>query len=66
MNTYQYKLQGLTCEACVKIVKKILSGVDGVKEVFASLDGDLKIDTDREIEKSEFVSALKDTNYKIL
>lgn len=66
MYSYQYKLGGLTCGACVKIVQKTIGGINGVKEVTASLNGDLEIQSERELDKTEIVATLKDTDYKIL
>lgn len=66
MYSYQYKLQGLTCGACTKIVQKRIGVIDGVTEAKAELNGNLEIKSDREIDKSELVDALKDTDYKII
>lgn len=66
MFTYQYKLGGLNCEACIKLVKMDLGGIKGITNIDLDLDGSLEINADREIDKSEVVAALKDSEYKIL
>ncbi len=66
MYSYQYKLQGLTCEACAKIVQKKIEKVEGVTETIAELNGNLEIKSERELDKTEVVEALRDTDYKIL
>ncbi|PIZ76102.1 hypothetical protein COY05_02400 [Candidatus Peregrinibacteria bacterium CG_4_10_14_0_2_um_filter_38_24] len=66
MFTSQYKLSGLDCESCVKMVKMDLGEIAGITEVGLDLSGDLNIKSDREIDKAEIVDALKDTEYKIL
>ena len=66
MFDYQYKLGGLTCEACIKLVKMDLGGIKGITNIDLNLDGSLEIKADREIDKDEIVTALKDTEYKIL
>lgn len=66
MHTYQFKVEGLTCQACQKIIQKKLGKVTGVNGVSVELDGKLEIKSEREIAKSELVEALKDTDYKIV
>lgn len=66
MFSYQYKLGGLNCEACIKLVKMDLGGIKGITNIDLALDGSLEIKADREIDKDEIVAALKDTEYKIL
>lgn len=67
MNTLKFKLQGLHCEACVKISKMNLSDINGVKEVELDLaSGEGKLTSDREIALSEVEAAMKDTEYKVI
>jgi copper chaperone CopZ len=66
MKSYQFSLQGLTCEACVKLVKKRLEKISGVTEVEVDLQGNLTIKSERDLEKANLMIALKDTDYKVL
>ncbi|MDP2642918.1 MAG: hypothetical protein Q8P62_03695 [Candidatus Peregrinibacteria bacterium] len=66
MFSYQYKLGKLNCEACIKLVKMDLGTVKGITNIDLDIDGALELKADREIDKSEIVSALKDSEYKIL
>ena len=52
MFDYQYKLGGLTCEACIKLVKMDLGGIKGITNIDLNLDGSLEIKADMEIDKS--------------
>ena len=67
MQTIKFKLQGLHCEACVKISKMNLSEIGGVSEVELDLtSGEGKLTAEREIALSEIEAALKDTDYKVI
>lgn len=66
MNSYQFQVEGLSCQACQKIIQKKLGSVKGVSGVNVDLKGKLEVKAEREVSKSELVEALKDTDYKIL
>ncbi len=66
MKSYQFNLQGLTCEACTKIVKKRIGKVSGISDVEVDLQGYLKVKTEQDLNKEELIIALKDTDYKVL
>lgn len=61
-----FKINGLTCDACVKLVSKKLAKIKGVSEL--SIDkrsGTLEINSEKIIEAREINNYLKDTDYKI-
>ncbi len=67
MNTYKFKLQGLHCEACVKLVKMDLGEIPGVSEVSVDLaSGEGTITADREVGVSEIEQALAGSEYKVI
>lgn len=66
MYSYQYQLEGLNCQACQKIIQKKVGNIKGVKELSIELDGKLQVTSERELDKSEVINSLKDTDYKIL
>ncbi|KKR19795.1 MAG: Heavy metal transport/detoxification protein [Parcubacteria group bacterium GW2011_GWE2_39_37] len=66
MNKINFKLQGLHCEACVKMATLKFKKIDGVKEVKIDLtSGDAEINTETPIEIEKFKLALTDTDYTI-
>ena len=66
MISSNFKLTGLHCESCVKIITKKLLGILGVKEANVTLAGDASVTSDREITKQEVVIALTGLEYKVL
>ncbi len=65
MKTYQFTIQGITCEACIKLVKKRLGKIIGITTINLDLKGKLGIQAERNLDASELVQALKDTNYTL-
>lgn len=65
MKSFQFTVQGLTCEACAKIIKKRLGKVTGVGEITVDLNGHVEIQASRDIDIAEFAAALQDTNYTL-
>lgn len=66
MYTINIKLAGFTCEACVKLSKRIIEKIDGVKETNIQLAGDAEIISDRLIPKSEIKEAFLGSDYGVL
>lgn len=66
MKSTHFQLSGLTCEACTKIIKKRVGKLSNVSEVNVDLQGNLEIKADRDLDKDEVITALKDTDYKVL
>lgn len=63
----KFKLEGLTCEACIRLSKMKLEKVSGVKEAkVIDLDGRVEISADRKVSLDELQSALAGTDYKII
>lgn len=66
MHSFLFQVEGISCQACQKIIQKRLGNVQGVSGVSVELNGQLEVKADRAVDKSELVNALKDTDYKIL
>ena len=62
-----FKLSGLTCGACEKLVGKRLKTINGVEDVKVSLhDAQASVFASRAISESEVALALEDTHYEII
>lgn len=58
---------GLTCAACIRLITKKLSGIDGVTEIRSvSQDGLAYILNDRVLPRQTFTDAFADTPYQII
>lgn len=62
-----FKLKGLTCHACVKVIYlKISEGLGGIKDVRVSDDkSQLAVISEREVGLDEIKGVLKDTPYEV-
>ncbi|EKD93315.1 MAG: hypothetical protein ACD_28C00180G0004 [uncultured bacterium] len=58
-------LSGLHCDACIKLISKRLSKLQGVRTVQVELSGKTQIEADRVIEADEVQAALADTEYTV-
>ncbi len=65
MKSNQFKLSGLSCEACTKIIKKRVERLPDISGVNVDVQGNLEIMANRNLDKSEVITALKDTDYKV-
>lgn len=66
MEKIEFKLEGLTCDACVRLSKMKLEKVPGVENVQVSgLDGRAEISANRKITLEEIQNALSGTDYKV-
>ncbi len=59
------KLNGITCEGCVKMASKRIGKIEGVTKVEVNLDGTTQIEAARAIGKDEISQALVDTHYSV-
>lgn len=66
MKYIKFQIKGLTCDACVRLSKKCIGKISGVKEVRVSdINGDAEIFSSREIALDEIKDALSGTNYTV-
>ncbi len=63
----EIKVQGMTCEHCVRTVKNAISSIEGVSKVEVSLsDGRVKIWMDREVPIEDIKKAVEEWGYKVV
>ena len=66
MITKKYKLEGLTCPACDKLIQLKLDQIKGVKNISISDNkSEMELISEREIGLNEIVDALAGTNYEV-
>lgn len=68
MQTTRLKIQGMSCQMCVKHVTNALSGIEGVTEVEVSLDeaqATVRYDPDQ-AGMAAFKAAVDEVGYKIV
>ena len=67
MNTINFKLKGLTCEACVKLATNRIKKVPGVQEVKIDLSTEnAKVIGTSDIDLDVIKQSLVDTNYIVI
>ena len=67
MNNLKFKLQGLHCEACVKLSTIRLKNLKGIKEVKIDLSsGKTEVSADREVAIAEIENVFKGTDYSVV
>ena len=66
MNSINFKLKGLTCEACIKLATGRIKKIPGVKDVKISLEtGDAKVVSIADIDLDIIKHSIVDTNYNV-
>jgi copper chaperone len=70
MTTMTYKVQGMTCEHCVRAVSSELSALDGVSEVVIDLHAgalsDVTVTSAQPLEKSAVRAAVDEAGYELV
>jgi copper chaperone CopZ len=67
MQNIDFKLTGLTCEACVKLASRRLQKIQGVREVQIDLkSGETRVSSDNQLDLGVLAESLADTNYSIV
>lgn len=67
MKDINFKLDGLTCEACVKLASKRLRSVPGVLDVNINLvSGETHVSSETVIDLESLTECLAGTTYKIV
>lgn len=61
------KIQGMTCEHCVRAVTNALSGVEGVTNVRVSLEkNEAVFDTSSQVDMEKIKKAVEEEGYKVV
>jgi copper chaperone CopZ len=67
MPNIDFKLTGLTCEACVKLASRRLEKIYGVRGVQIDLkSGETRVSSDNQLDLEILEESLADTNYSIV
>lgn len=66
MDTQHVKLNGLTCEACVKLIQRRLQRLPQIKEVAVELSGQTRIVAEYEVTVEEIEQVLAGTPYQVV
>ncbi len=61
----KFKVLGMHCGACQKVIEKKLSKIMGVSEVSAQIDGEVTIMANRSMSLEEVKLALEGTEYAV-
>jgi len=67
MNTIYFKVEGLTCEACGKLISNRLKKIAGVKDISVNqVTGDSEVSSEDHIDLDMIEKSLVGTPYKII
>ncbi len=67
MNSISFKLDGLSCEACVKLSVNRIKKIPGVQEVSIDLNtGVAKVSSEADIDLDIIKHSLAGTDYKVI
>ncbi|HCE30946.1 hypothetical protein A2778_05660 [Candidatus Daviesbacteria bacterium RIFCSPHIGHO2_01_FULL_40_24] len=61
----KFKVLGMHCQACQKVIEKKLMKIEGVSQVIALLSGEVTVVANRSITSDEVKLALEGTEYQI-
>jgi copper chaperone CopZ len=61
----KFKILGIHCGACQKVIKKKLSKIDGVSRVNVEFNGNVLVSANRSINIDEMKLALEGTEYAV-
>lgn len=65
MNEIKFKITNITCEACIKISKKSLQTIPGVRNIEIGHDGQVIVLSDDIIEWNVIVDNLKNVDKRV-
>lgn len=67
MEKIYFMVDGLTCEACAKIVKsRLLKRIEGISEVEVETTGKVTLSSNNPVSQSDIEGALEDTDFKFV
>ncbi len=62
-----FRLQGITCEACVKLCEMKIKKINGVTNIAYNVsNGVMEVDSDGQINLGQIQTVLANTPYKVL
>ncbi len=67
MREIELKIQGMTCQHCVRTVTNALSSVEGVSRVEVSLEeGKARVELERDVPFEELKKAVEEWGYRVV
>ncbi len=67
MKEVELKVQGMTCEHCVRTVKNAVSSLEGVSKVEVSLqDGLVKVQMEKDVPLADIKRSIEEWGYKVV
>lgn len=66
MESLEFKVSGINCEACTKLIKMDLENIPTVDQVDVKLSGEVRIQSEDKISIEAAKEALTGTQYKVI
>ena len=67
MKEVELKVQGMTCEHCVRTVKNAVSSLEGVSKVEVSLrDGLVRVQMEKDVPLADIKRSIEEWGYKVV
>lgn len=67
MEKVQFVLEGLTCEACTKIItNRLAKNIDGIEDIDVQKNGDVSFNSESTVTEEMIGKALVDTDLKFV
>ncbi len=67
MKERELKVQGMSCEHCVRTVKNAVSSIEGISKVEVFLDtGTVKVEMEKEVPFEDIKKAIEEWGYKVV
>jgi copper chaperone len=65
--TTTLKVKGMSCQHCVMSVTKVLSQLEGIKNVQVDLaKGEVRFDNTKEVASNQIAKAIEDAGYEVV
>ncbi len=67
MKEVELKVQGMTCEHCVRTVKNAVSSLEGISKVDVYLDtGLVRVEMDKDVPLEDIKKAIEEWGYRVV
>ncbi|KKS97991.1 MAG: hypothetical protein UV73_C0004G0133 [Candidatus Gottesmanbacteria bacterium GW2011_GWA2_43_14] len=66
INTLKFYVTGITCDACLKLIKRRVNSIEGVLDFNVSLTGEAQVTARRDINLTEIKKSLEGTDYQVI
>lgn len=65
INTSAFQINGMHCDACVRLITKRVNAIEGVQVQSLTTDGELMVQSERNVLADEVREVLKETSYEV-